>query len=202
MCINYANERLQCYFNDAMLASEQAEYAAEGLDWARVPFLDNLALTQLLDCRSTGAPAPPPRPSPRTNRTRRVPSSSEAIAPPRPSERLRPLPPHSSPCQYPPPVTPSAPVGLFRTLDDQSLLATASDESFLEVLGQRLASSPLFSRPRLAHSAFVIVHSSGPVEYEAAGFLDKNRDQCHPPPPPPSAPCPAPRAPRPARRSR
>ena len=103
VCINYANERLQCYFNDAMLASEQAEYAAEGLDWARVPFLDNLALTQLLDCRSTGAP---PR--------RRVPHPvliGHAASLPAPKPSPRPPPPNASVPSLPTPRPASTPAG-------------------------------------------------------------------------------------------
>ena len=41
LCINFANEKLQLYFNAEMLAKEQSEYAAEGVDWQQVEFRDN-----------------------------------------------------------------------------------------------------------------------------------------------------------------
>jgi len=41
LCINFANEKLQLYFNAEMLTKEQSEYAAEGVAWQQVEFRDN-----------------------------------------------------------------------------------------------------------------------------------------------------------------
>ena len=40
-CINYANEKLQQFFNDRILKSEQELYAKEGLNVGRIAFVDN-----------------------------------------------------------------------------------------------------------------------------------------------------------------
>jgi len=49
LCINLANERLQQQFNAQVLAGEQAEYAAEGVDWSYVEFVDNQDCLDLLE---------------------------------------------------------------------------------------------------------------------------------------------------------
>ena len=41
LCINYANERLQQRFNEALFQTEQEEYAREEIDWTKVSFEDN-----------------------------------------------------------------------------------------------------------------------------------------------------------------
>ena len=40
-CINYANEKLQFYFNQHIFKLEQEEYNKEGIDWEKIPFVDN-----------------------------------------------------------------------------------------------------------------------------------------------------------------
>ena len=40
-CINYVNERLQQIFVELTLRAEQEEYAAEGIEWAPIPYFDN-----------------------------------------------------------------------------------------------------------------------------------------------------------------
>jgi len=49
LCINLANERLQQQFNAQVLAGEQAEYAAEGVDWSYIDFVDNQDCLDLLE---------------------------------------------------------------------------------------------------------------------------------------------------------
>lgn len=49
LCINYANERLQQLAIALTLKAEQAEYVAEGIGWAEVAYLDNLAVVALVD---------------------------------------------------------------------------------------------------------------------------------------------------------
>jgi myosin-5 len=49
LCINLANEKLQQAFNTHVFKGEQAEYAAEGIDWSYVDFVDNQDVLDLLE---------------------------------------------------------------------------------------------------------------------------------------------------------
>lgn len=49
LCINYANERLQQYFNNHIFKLEQEEYTKEGIDWSKVAFHDNKDIIDLID---------------------------------------------------------------------------------------------------------------------------------------------------------
>ncbi|MCO5563090.1 hypothetical protein L7F22_016726 [Adiantum nelumboides] len=53
-CINYANERLQQYFNQHLFKLEQDEYTAEGVDWTRVEFIDNQDCLELFEKKPLG----------------------------------------------------------------------------------------------------------------------------------------------------
>lgn len=73
-CINYANEKLQCHFNNHLFKveqvaghSRQAEYQKEGVDWTYIDFVDNSACvaliegspgTQVISCLTPGHPLP------------------------------------------------------------------------------------------------------------------------------------------------
>ncbi len=49
LCINYCNEKLQSHFNEECFRIEQAEYRAEGVPVAEVPYQDNGPCLELLD---------------------------------------------------------------------------------------------------------------------------------------------------------
>lgn len=49
LCINYANERLQQFFNNHIFKLEQEEYRKEGIDWSKVEFSDNKDILDLID---------------------------------------------------------------------------------------------------------------------------------------------------------
>ncbi|XP_065019480.1 myosin-1-like isoform X3 [Musa acuminata AAA Group] len=53
-CINYANEQLQQHFNRHLFKLEQEEYAQDGIDWAKVEFLDNANCLNLLEKHFAG----------------------------------------------------------------------------------------------------------------------------------------------------
>lgn len=47
-CINYANERLQFYFNQHIFKLEQEEYEKEGINWSKIEFVDNQGTIDLI----------------------------------------------------------------------------------------------------------------------------------------------------------
>jgi len=49
LCINYCNEKLQSHFNEECFRIEQAEYRAEGVPVAEVPYQDNGPCLELLE---------------------------------------------------------------------------------------------------------------------------------------------------------
>lgn len=54
LCINYANESLQLYFNKHIFKLEQAEYARERLEWTPMGWEDNLPVIHLLAKKPVG----------------------------------------------------------------------------------------------------------------------------------------------------
>lgn len=54
LCINFANERLQQYFNDQVLRQEHDVYATEGIRHLKVEFSDNRDCIDLFDAASCG----------------------------------------------------------------------------------------------------------------------------------------------------
>ncbi|CAB3980876.1 unconventional myosin-IXa-like [Paramuricea clavata] len=53
-CINYANEKLQFYFNHHIFRMEQDEYKAEGISWSNVNYVDNSSCLDLIHAKPTG----------------------------------------------------------------------------------------------------------------------------------------------------
>jgi myosin heavy subunit len=54
LCINYANEKIQQYFNSQILLQEQEIYEREGLRWRRIEYQDNSHIIQLIEARRVG----------------------------------------------------------------------------------------------------------------------------------------------------
>ncbi|KAI3647637.1 hypothetical protein MP228_007858 [Amoeboaphelidium protococcarum] len=53
-CINYANERLQYYFNMHIFKLEQEEYQKEGINWSKIEFVDNQPTIDLISKKPVG----------------------------------------------------------------------------------------------------------------------------------------------------
>uniref|UniRef100_A0A7N8WUL3 Myosin IXA n=1 Tax=Mastacembelus armatus TaxID=205130 RepID=A0A7N8WUL3_9TELE len=52
-CINFANERLQHYFNQHTFKLEQEEYRAEGISWRNIDYIDNTGCINLISKKPT-----------------------------------------------------------------------------------------------------------------------------------------------------
>ncbi|KAL1507307.1 hypothetical protein AB1Y20_008153 [Prymnesium parvum] len=54
LCINFTNERLQQKFNQHTFTQEESLYLAEGVEFAKVPFIDNQPVLELLSSKPYG----------------------------------------------------------------------------------------------------------------------------------------------------
>jgi len=150
LCINYANEKLQQGFNKHLFTLEQDLYAAEKIDWRDVRFTDNAPCVGLIENR---------------------------------------------------------PVGLLALLDEQCAFPRATDATFARKCADELVKLELGNKDVqeavLGHGlngektcaeipktfvpnksdperGFTIRHFAGDVQYDPAGFLDKNKDDVSP----------------------
>ncbi len=53
-CINFANERLQAFFNQAVINSEQIEYKQEAIQWVELDIPDNEETIKVVTTKQTG----------------------------------------------------------------------------------------------------------------------------------------------------
>ncbi|KAI9473961.1 MAG: P-loop containing nucleoside triphosphate hydrolase protein [Benjaminiella poitrasii] len=69
-------------------------------------------------------------------------------------------------------------MGILSLLDEQARLPSGTDQGFCNKLYQQFGSScpEYFKKPRFSNNAFVVSHYAHDVQYEAEGFLDKNKD--------------------------
>ncbi|KAJ2658438.1 Myosin type-2 heavy chain 1 [Coemansia sp. RSA 1200] len=76
-------------------------------------------------------------------------------------------------------------LGVLALLDEESRLQQGSDATFTEKLIKQFAATPrpapktpmaFFKRPRFGADSFTIRHYAHDVSYEAAGFIEKNKD--------------------------
>ncbi|XP_052079957.1 myosin-IIIb-like isoform X6 [Mytilus californianus] len=68
------------------------------------------------------------------------------------------------------------PMGLLALLDEESHFPKATDASLVEKFHKNIQSKH-YSRPKGSNITFYVDHYAGRVEYDAMGFLEKNRDR-------------------------
>ncbi|XP_022303516.2 unconventional myosin-Va-like isoform X3 [Crassostrea virginica] len=68
-------------------------------------------------------------------------------------------------------------LGILDLLDEECKMPKGSDENWCQKLyDKHLGKARHFEKPRMSRSAFIINHFADRVEYQADGFLEKNRD--------------------------
>ncbi|KAM6058887.1 unconventional myosin-Vc [Chlamydotis macqueenii] len=73
-----------------------------------------------------------------------------------------------------------AKMGILELLDEECLLPHGADENWLQKLYNNFVNkNPLFEKPRMSNTSFIIQHFADKVEYKCEGFLEKNRDTVH-----------------------
>ncbi|CAD7941448.1 unnamed protein product [Amoebophrya sp. A25] len=69
------------------------------------------------------------------------------------------------------------PTGIFAMLDEECMVPNGSDQGFVNKLVKQHSGHIRFDVIRTRQSWFVVKHFAGPVGYESANFMDKNKDQ-------------------------
>ncbi|KAF7723875.1 Myosin type-2 heavy chain 1 [Apophysomyces ossiformis] len=72
-----------------------------------------------------------------------------------------------------------AKLGILSLLDEESRLPSGSDQGFCDKLYANFSTPAFkdqFRKPRFSNSAFTVVHYAHDVQYEAEGFIEKNKD--------------------------
>ncbi|KAI8137073.1 P-loop containing nucleoside triphosphate hydrolase protein [Fennellomyces sp. T-0311] len=70
-------------------------------------------------------------------------------------------------------------MGILSLLDEESRLPSGTDQGFCDKLIANFSTPAYkgyFKKPRFSNSAFTVVHYAHDVQYEAEGFIDKNKD--------------------------
>ncbi|XP_072428332.1 myosin-IIIb isoform X3 [Chiloscyllium punctatum] len=68
------------------------------------------------------------------------------------------------------------PLGVFSLLDEQSAFPQATDKTFVDKLNSSFKGNPHFKIDRSRTPGFTVIHYAGKIQYNASGFLEKNRD--------------------------
>lgn len=68
------------------------------------------------------------------------------------------------------------PVGLLAICDEEAAFPKGTDETMVEKAHAALGALKGYEKPRGNEPVFSILHYAGKVQYQAAGFLEKNRD--------------------------
>lgn len=67
-------------------------------------------------------------------------------------------------------------LGILDLLDEECRMPNGSEASWISKLNEKCSKYKHFDKPRFGTSAFLVKHFSDTVQYEARGFVEKNRD--------------------------
>lgn len=67
-------------------------------------------------------------------------------------------------------------LGILDLLDEECRMVNGSDDAWITKLFEKCAKYDHFAKHRFGNNAFLIKHFSDTVQYEARGFVEKNRD--------------------------
>jgi hypothetical protein len=123
MCINFANEKLQQFFNSHTFKKEEEVYRTEQIAFDHVEYIDNQPVLDLIEKK---------------------------------------------------------PRGILLMIDEEIKVPKGSDSTFVQKLNRTHMKTAEFKCIRKRPQNFAIRHYAGVVEYESAGFLEKNRDKLSP----------------------
>ena len=153
LCINFANEKLQRLFNKHVFENEQREYEAEEIDWSSISFKDNSPCCLLVEGKSKFYIGLLARLDDKS-KSERAENTDKAYA----LECVKFF---------------KREKGLEKRLKKECKKSTT--------VKQYLSAAQFINFPRVQpYSWFEIVHFAGPVRYQFANFLDKNKDKLHP----------------------
>lgn len=155
LCINYANENLQFYFNKHIFKLEQQEYAKERIEWQTITFTVRANTCRAVHLRSRCAPDS----STYSHVSLSLSNSNSNI--------LFFLSFFAEQKDNQPVISLIAkkPIGVLHLLDDESNFPKATDGSFLEKCHYNHALNELYFRPRMSSMEFGIKHYAGQVRF-------------------------------------
>lgn len=67
-------------------------------------------------------------------------------------------------------------LGILALLDEECRMPRGSDQSWIGKITEKCVKYRHFEKPKFGGAAFLVKHFSDTVQYEAAGFVEKNRD--------------------------
>ena len=175
LCINYCNESLQQQFNRFVFKLEQAEYEKEGIRWDHVDFDDNQDVLDLIDGNKKMA----------SKTMMRMPSMKRGMGMGMGGSILGVL---DEQCM------------LGRRCNDRTFVSAVYDKLLLnanKATATKASTTKASTRPigsssssstsnsdrfradtrQRSRGAFSIRHYAGIVEYDSAGFVEKNKDE-------------------------
>ncbi|XP_028836302.1 myosin-IIIb isoform X1 [Denticeps clupeoides] len=68
------------------------------------------------------------------------------------------------------------PIGILSLLDEQSAFPQATNRDFVDKLNNKFKGTPHYEVVQGFNPLFTVIHYAGKVQYNAGGFLEKNRD--------------------------